>query len=422
MILLDNADGGIVRRKRLLSRPLAIFDGPMHATINVSTWLAPTLAVLSLGAFSQTPAPPGGRGDLLVYFGTYTGAKSKGVYVSRLDVATGMLSAPELAAESASPSFLAVHPSRPLLYAVNEVNTFGGQKTGSVSAFVIEPGSGKLTALNQQSSGGTGPAHLTVDAAGTNVLVANYGGGSVAVLPIDATGALKPATAVIQHSGSSLDPQRQTGPHAHAIIVDSADRFAYVADLGLDKVLIYRYDAAKGSLTANVPPSASVNPGSGPRHLRIHPGGRFAYVINEMLCTITVFSRDPERGAMRELQTLSTLPPGQAVQSGYSTAELQLHPSGRFLYGSNRGHDSITVFAIDAKTGTLTFAGSESTQGSTPRGFGIDPSGRYLLAANQRSDSVIVFRIDGKTGRLTPTRQKIEVGSPVCVEFVKSRE
>jgi 6-phosphogluconolactonase len=392
----------------------------MHSTISASAWLAPTLVVLAFGASVQTPAPAG-RGDLLVYFGTYTGAKSKGVYVSRLNVAAGTLSAPELAAEIASPSFLAVHPDRPFVYTVNEVNTFDGKPTGSVSAFAVDRSTGKLTALNQQSSGGMGPAHLTVDKAGRNVLVANYGGGSVAVLPIDDKGALKPASAFLQHTGSSVNPQRQKEPHAHAIVVDPADRFAYVADLGLDKVLIYRYDPAKGTLAANDPAFVSVKPGSGPRHFAIHPRGGFAYVINEILCTITAFGRDPQRGSLTELQTVSSLPPGQAVASGYSTAELLMHPSGKFLYGSNRGHDSISVFAIDDKTGALTYVENQPTQGSTPRGFGIDPSGAFLIAANQRSDSVVVFKIDGKTGRLTATGQKIEVGSPVCVEFVRGR-
>ena len=355
---------------------------------------------------------------MLVYFGTYTGAKSKGIYVSRLDSATGALTAPELAAETPSPSFLALRPRADFLYAVNEVNTFGGKATGSVSAFAIDRASGTLTALNQESSAGAGPAHLVVDKAGRNVLVANYGGGSVAVLPIGADGKLKPASAFIQHSGSSVDPQRQKEPHAHAVQLDPDNRFAYVADLGLDKLLIYRFDAAKGSLAANEPPFASVKPGAGARHVAIEAGGRFAYVINEMNCTVTAFSRDPKGGGLSELQTISTLPPGETVQRGYSTAELALHPSGKFLYGSNRGHDSIVVYTVDEKSGRLTYVENQPTQGRTPRGFGIDPSGTYLLAANQQSDSVVVFRIDSKTGRLTATGHTIEVGAPVDVKFV----
>jgi 6-phosphogluconolactonase len=241
----------------------------------------------------------------------------------------------------------------------------------------------------------------------------------VAVLPIGTDGALKPASAFIQHTGASVNAERQKGPHAHSINLDPANRFAYAADLGLDKVLIYRFNAEKGSLVANDPPFASVEPGAGPRHFAFHPDGRFAYVINEMHVTVTAFSRDRDRGALTELQTISTLPPGRSVETGYSTADVQVHPSGRFLYGSNRGHDSIVVFAIDEKTGRLTYVENRPTQGSTPRGFGIDPSGTYLLAANQRSDTVVVFRIDRQTGRLTPTGHTIAVGAPVCVKFVQ---
>jgi 6-phosphogluconolactonase len=224
---------------------------------------------------------------------------------------------------------------------------------------------------------------------------------------------------LVQHTGSSVNPQRQKEPHAHAVSLDSANRFAYVADLGLDKVLVYRFDARNGLLTLNNPPSAGVKPGAGPRHFSIHPTGRFAYVINEMNCTITAFNNDSDKGELRESQTISTLPPGQAVQTGFSGAELEVHPSGKFLYASNRGHDTIAVFAIDQTTGRLTYVQNQATQGSTPRGFGIDPDGGYLLAGNQKSDSVVVFRIDPQSGKLTPTGSKIVVGAPVCVKFVR---
>jgi 6-phosphogluconolactonase len=381
--------------------------------------LAPAvLSFLPVTLSGQSGGKAPGKNDLLVYIGTYTGAKSQGIYVSRLDAASGALSPPELAAETRSPSFLAVHPRGGFLYSVNEVNTSGGNPGGSVSAFAIDRTTGRLTPLNQESSGGAGPAHLIVDKSGAAVLVANYGGGSVAAVPIDADGRLKPPSAFIQHSGSSVNPQRQKGPHAHSINVAPNNRFAYVADLGLDKILIYRFDAKRGSLTPNDPPFAAVQPGAGPRHFAFHPKGKFAYVINEMDLTVTAFSHDAKRGGLTVLQSVSTLPEGLPKVSSYSTAEVQVHPSGRFLYGSNRGHDSITVFAIDGKSGKLTYVQNEPTQGSTPRGFGIDPSGTYLLAGNQRSDSVVVFRIDQQTGRLTPTGHKIEVGSPVCVKFV----
>ena len=382
----------------------------------LTAWLA-ILSGLGLTAFGQTAGSK--TGDLLVYFGTYTNAKSKGIYVSRLDTATGTLTAPELAAETPSPSFVAIDPKGQYAYAVNEVDTFEGKRTGSVSAFRIDRGRGTLTPINRQASAGGGPAHLEVDKAGKNVLVANYGGGSVAVLPIAADGSLKPASSTVQHTGSSVDPDRQKGPHAHSINVDPSNHFAYVADLGLDKILIYRFDADRGTLTASNPPFASVDPGAGPRHVAIHPNGRFVYVINEMKCTVTAFTRDPKTGALTVSHSLSTLPAGQAVEKGFSTAELLVHPSGKFLYGSNRGHDSIVVFAIDEKTGRLTYVENQSTKGSTPRGFGIDPSGRYLIAGNQRSDSVVVFRIDAATGKLNATDQKIEVGAPVCVQFVR---
>jgi 6-phosphogluconolactonase len=379
-----------------------------------------TVAALLCLAWSlqgQTPAPPN---QLLVYLGTYTGAKSKGIYMTRLDLGSGALSAPTLAAETPSPSFLAMHPTRDFLYAVNEVSNYDG-KNGSVSAFAVDRASGALKPLNQQSSAGGGPAHLVVDHAGKNVLVANYGGGNIAVLPIEQDGRLKPHSAFVQHTGASVNPDRQKEPHAHSIYTDANDRFAYVADLGIDKVMIYKFDSAKGSLTPNQPPSASVQRGAGPRHIAFSPNGRFAYVINEIHCTLTAFTRDPESGALTELNTVSTLPAGQAVASGYSTAEVLMHPSGKFLYGSNRGHDSIALFAVDEKTGRLTFVETQPTQGNTPRGFEIDPSGAYLLVGNQRSDSVVVFRVNAQTGKLTPTGNKIEVGAPVSMAFAKPR-
>jgi len=373
---------------------------------------------LTGGGAAQAPQ---GSGELLVYFGAYTGEKSRGIHVSRLNLATGALSPPELAGETQNPSFLAVHPTGNYLYAVNEVRTFGDQPGGSVSAFAVDRRTGRLELLNQESSRGSGPAHLVVDRAGRNVLVANYGGGSVAVLPISADGRLKPSTAFVQHEGSSVHPKRQTKPYAHSINVDPESRFAYAADLGLDKILIYRFDPGTGSLTAANPAFASVAAGAGPRHLSIHPSGRFAYVINELHLTVTAFGRDQASGALQELQTISTLPAGQQPQDGFSTAEVLVHPSGRFLYGSNRGHDSIAVFEIDQATGRLTHVQNEPTQGNMPRGFGIDPTGAFLLAGNQRSDSVVVFRIDQKTGRLTPAGHRVDVGSPVSVAFVAPR-
>ena len=379
-----------------------------------------SLLLLVLGAsLSSSPAAPRASRKFIVYVGTYTGEKSKGIYAFRFDSATGRLTPFGLTAESQNPSFLAIHPNKRFLYAVNEVDEFAGKKNnGGVSAFAIDPQTGKLRLLNQQSTGGGSPCHLTVDGKRRSLLVANYVGGSVAVLPIQPDGSLLMTTAFIQHTGGSVNKERQEGPHAHGVYLDSANRFAAVADLGLDKVLVYRFDAETGSLAANDPPFQSVKPGAGPRHFAFHPNGRFAYVNNEMASTVTEFAWDGRSGTLNELQTVSTLPEGFAGEN--STAELEVHRTGRFLFVSNRGDNSIAVFAVDQRDGRLRAVEHQSTQGKTPRSFGIDPSGRYLLAANQGSDTIVVFRIDQKTGRLMPTGHSVEVGKPVCVKFVSS--
>jgi 6-phosphogluconolactonase len=353
---------------------------------------------------------------LRVYVGTYTRGGSKGIYAVELDVATGSLSAPEPAAEVANPSFLAAHPSGRLLYAVGELSSSAGGPNGAVSAFGVDPRAGTLTPLNQQPSGGAGPCHLTVDRDGRHVLVANYGSGSVGVLPIGRDGRLAEPSCVVQHVGSGPNPRRQAGPHAHSVNLDPAGRFAFVADLGLDKVMIYRFNAADGTLTANDPPAATVAPGAGPRHLAFDPAGQFAYVINEMAATVTAFAFDASRGALREVQTVSTLPPDFTGEN--STAEVAVHPSGRFCYGSNRGHDSLALFAIDGPTGRLTGLGQTPTRGREPRHFAIDPTGTWLLAANQNSDSLVVFGIDPQSGLLQPTDSPATVPCPVCVRFM----
>jgi 6-phosphogluconolactonase len=257
-----------------------------------------------------------------------------------------------------------------------------------------------------------------VDQPGANVLVANYGGGSVGCLPLNEDGALTPLSAFIQHHGSSAHPKRQTQPHAHGIYTDPANRFVLVPDLGLDKVMVYRFDAATGSLEANEPPFAPLAPGSGPRHLTISPTGHFVYVINELTCTLSTFSYDQQRGVLTEIQTVSTLPNEVPLEAGFTAAEVYLHPSGRFLYGSNRGHDSLTVYAVQPKKGTLTFVENVPSRTAVPRGFGIDPTGNYLIVGGQQSDDAAVFRIDSDTGRLQATGQKVRVGAPVCVTFV----
>lgn len=388
--------------------------------MNISSWLlllGPALAI-SMAMASRASGGEAAPAKLRVYIGTYTWKASKGIYTAELDLATGKLSTPELAAEATNPTFLALHPSRSFLYAVGEIGNFRGGKSGAISAFAILPETGKLKPLNQQPSGGSGPCHVIVDREGKNALVANYGSGSVAVLPIAGDGTLREPSCAVHHEGKGTDPKRQEGPHAHSINLDAAGRFAFAADLGIDKLLIYRFDAAAGKLAANDPPFASVAPGAGPRHLAFHPNGRFAYVINEMAMTVTAFAYDAEHGALKEVQTVRTLPDGGGPGPGLSTAEVQVHPSGKFVYGSNRGHNSIAIFRVDAETGNLTAIGHEATRGKTPRNFGIDPTGAWLVAANQDSGDLFVFRIDAETGRLTPTGERTEVPLPVCVKFV----
>jgi 6-phosphogluconolactonase len=272
--------------------------------------------------------------------------------------------------------------------------------------------------MNTVASRGADPCHLTVDKNGSHVLVANYTGGSVAVLPVKA-GMLGEASAFLQHHGSSVDPNRQHEPHAHNVVLTPDNRFAVVADLGLDKLMVYRYDLENGKLSPNDPPFGSVKPGSGPRHIALHPNGRWAYVINEMGNTITAFDWDADKGSFHELQTVTTLP--KDFNGENTTAELAMHPKGRYLYGSNRGHDSIAVYAIDPGKGVLTLIEDVPTLGKEPRNFALDPTGAYLFAANQNSNTVVVFRVNPSNGRLTPTGEKVAVMSPVCVTFVAAR-
>lgn len=376
------------------------------------------LAAAGLAAAVAVPlvAQPPAAGPL-VFIGTYTSPASRGIYVARLDTATGQLSTPALAAEARNPSFLAATPDGRFLYAVNELNEVDGTPGGSVTAYAIDKAAGTLRKLNAQSTVGGGPCHVSV--VDRLVFVANYGGGSIAAYPMEADGSLKPASSFVQHTGSSVNPDRQKGPHAHGVTPDPAGRFLYVPDLGLDKVLVYRIDAAKGTLTPATPPFAAITPGAGPRHVTLSRDGRRAYVINEMVMTIDVFDRAADTGALTAVQTISTLPAGQTVEKGFSTAEILLHPSGRFLYGSNRGHDTLAVYAVAPDTGRLTLVEHVPTGGKMPRAFNIDPTGAFLVAGNQNSDQVAVFRIDAKTGKLTPAGQPIAVGKPVSFEFVR---
>jgi 6-phosphogluconolactonase len=355
----------------------------------------------------------------LVYFGTYTGKGSKGIYACRFRPSTGKLTPVELAAETVNPSFLAIDPQRRFLFAANEIGDYQNAKSGSVSSFAIDRHTGKLRALNTVASRGADPCHLAVDNSGGHVLVANYTGGSVAVLPFNADGMLGEASDFKQHLGSSVNPERQHEPHAHEVVLPPDNRFAVVADLGLDKLLVYRYDPVKGKLSPNDPPYGIVKPGSGPRHIALHPNGRWAYVINEIGNSITAFDWDGTKGSFHEKQIVTTLP--QGFKGENTTAEVAVHPSGHYLFGSNRGHDSIAVYAIDPAKGMLTLLEDVPTLGKEPRNFALDPSGAYLFAANQNSNTVVVFRVNPSTGRLTPTGEKVDVVSPVCVTFVAAQ-
>jgi 6-phosphogluconolactonase len=354
-----------------------------------------------------------------VYVGTYTSENSKGIYLFRLQVdnpQSASLVPIGVAAETPSPSFLEFDDRRRLLFAVNEVGQFDGKPTGAVTAFSIDRESGKLTQLNQQPSMGSGPCHLVLDRQRRHLLVANYSSGSVSVLPVAADGRLGAASDVVQHSGSSVNPDRQKGPHAHCVTMDPGNRFAFVCDLGLDKVMVYRFDAERGKLTPHDPPFAAIKPGSGPRHMVFRPGGRFAYVVNEMSSTVTVFAYAPETGVLKEIQSVSTLP---AYFTGdNTTAEIDVHPSGKWLYASNRGHNTIVLFNIDRSKGTLTYVEEQVTRGSTPRHFGIDPSGRHFAVANQNSETILMAQIDGGNGRLKPSSALASAPTPVCIKFL----
>ncbi len=361
------------------------------------------LTLLLAAAFAGAAGNPA----YFVYAGTYTGHGSQGIYVYRFDAATGELTSLGLAAQTQDPSFLAVRPGGAYLYAVNE----GG--AGFVSAFRVDRKTGKLTPLNRVSSRGSSPCALSVDSTGKFVVAANYGSGSVVLFPIKADGSLAQPTVFDQHEGSSVDPQRQEGPHAHSAIFSPDNRFVLSADLGVDRIYIYLFDAARGVLSPAG--SADVQPGSGPRHLAFHPDGKFVYAINELTSTVTAFAWDPM--TLRKTATVAALPEG--YQGPKSGAEIQVHPNGRFLYASNRGEaNDIAIFSIDAQTGRPTPAGHVASGGRTPRSFSLDPTGRYLLVANQDSNNVVAFRVDPINGQLTPTGKTVAVSAPVCVQFV----
>jgi 6-phosphogluconolactonase len=365
-------------------------------------------------------------GSIFVFVGTYTESirfgtgkilegKGKGIYCYRFDRSSGALELIDVTEGVTNPSYLAFDPTRRFLYAVNEFKEFEGRPSGTVSAFAVDPATGGLAFLNKQLTHGTDPCHVEVDKAGKRVFVANFASGSVCVFPVREDGSLSEAGDFIQHQGSSIDPNRQRGPHAHSVILDAANRFAFVPDLGLDKLMIYRYEQERGMFEPNDVACFKTKPGAGPRHLAFHPSGRFAYLINELDSTLTALLYDGARGSFKEIQVVPTLPRDFKGES--TCADVHVCPSGDFVYSSNRGHDSLAIYGIDRKSGKLAYIGHEPTQGHTPRNFEIDPTGSFLFAANQDSDTIVAFRIDARTGKLQPTGQATHVPTPVCVKI-----
>ncbi len=373
--------------------------------------------VLCLNASAADLAMPP-KGATLVYVGTFTDtpAKAGGIYLFALGgEGNSSLMPLGLAAETPNPTFLALDAKRHLLFCANEIDNFNGGTNGAVSSFSIEPATGKLTLINQQSSMGIRPCSVVLDKTGKNILVANYNNGSSAVLPVSADGHLGQATSVVQDTGKSVNPDRQAGPHAHCVTISPDNAFVFICDLGIDKVMIYKFDAAHGTLTPNDPPFVSVKPGSGPRHLAFRPDGKFAYLINEMGSTIITYAYDKKAGALKEVQTVSTLP---GDYSGVNkAAEIQITPSGKYLFASNRGVENVVAFEIDSRKGTLKELGTQSTEGKTPRHFGMTPSAKQLVICNQDTDSILLCDIAGK-GQMKPAGKIVSTPCPVCAVFL----
>jgi len=373
--------------------------------------IAALLTLISATAFAGD--------DYFVYFGTNTNAKngSKGIYVARFNAASGALTQAEVAVETSNPGFLSIHPSKKYLLATGDMDA-GGKRVGAVGSFKIDKATGKLTLINQVSSVGNGPCHVNVDATGKMAAVANYGGGSVASYAIAENGTLSEAASFVQHEGSGADPKRQAGPHAHSVNFSPDNRYAYACDLGLDKVLIYKIDPVSGKMTANEPAFAKTPAGGGPRHLAFHPNGKFVFVNNEMAMTETSFAYDAATGALTEIATVSTLPEADREKKGLSTAETIVHGSGKFVYVSNRTHDTVAVFSCDAATGKLTLIQNVPVEGKIPRNICLDPTGKWLIAAHQDSGTAALFKVDQVSGKLTFTGTKVAVPGSICVRFL----
>jgi 6-phosphogluconolactonase len=368
--------------------------------------LAAVLAILAAAA--AAPAA-----DLFVYFGTHSSGPGIGFSLAHFDTDTGALTPPQFLLEAVEPAYFVIAPDGRHLYTCNS------GKAATVSAYATEPHTGRLTFLNRADTGGGDTSYLSLDQTGRYALAANYDGGSIAVFELQPDGSFGARTAFVQHTGKGVNPQRQSHAFAHSIITDPDNKFALAADLGLDKLFVYRFDARDGSLQTNDPPFVSVQPGAGARHVKFHPNGKWVYLITEMGSTIYAYNWDAARGALAEFQTISTLPADFHGSSACS--ELLVHPNGKFLYGSNRGHDSLAVFAVDPANGRLTPVQTISSGGKTPRCFAIDPTGRWIVCANHDSNNVVVFRIDETTGRLTQTGQPVSAPTPYCPRFLPVR-
>jgi 6-phosphogluconolactonase len=358
--------------------------------------------------------------DNLVYIGTHSAGPQKGISVAHFNSATGVLTKPELIVEAPAPAYFILHPNGKYLYVCNS-NDFARGYTGQIiSAYSVDPKNGTLTILNQQSSGGADPSYIEMDAAQRFVLVANYKGGSVTVIALQPDGSLGAMTANIKHSGKSVDTVRQTQPYAHSVKLDPTNSFALVADLGLDKLFVYRFNRETGALTPNDPPFVQVSPGSGPRHIAFHPSGKFVYLINEMACTIITFAWDSASGTLTELQTSSTIPSDYKGKN--ACAEIAVYPNGKFLYASNRGHESLAVFVVNDTSGKISLMEHIPTQGRSPRNFEFDPTNKWLIVTNHNSDNAMVFKVDEKSGHLTPTGNPVSIVYPFCIRFLSVKE
>ena len=374
------------------------------------------LTLIGLVTLLITAAAAAPAAEYLLYVGTYTGTGSEGVYAFRFDPATGESSTLDLAAATENPSFLAIDPEGRILYAANELEEFRGEPTGTVSVFAIDQASGMLKLLQQVPSLGGSPAHLSLDMSARHLLVANYGGGNVAVFPVGRDGRLGEHSALVQNSGASVNPERQAGPHAHFIQVTRDNRLAITADLGLDKLFLHRFDADTGSMTPASTAFVKADAGSGPRHVAFAPSGNHVYVVNELVSTVTVYAYQIDLETLDSLQTISTLP--EDYVGANTGTEIEVNATGRTLYVSNRGHDSIAVFSIDPHDGSLRSPEWVPSGGKMPRYFVVDPTGQWLFAANQASNSINLLRIDPESGRLTPTDRSLKVIAPVCLRFV----